>query len=130
MLGRHALPAWYGAPAEVIVLTAALMPVVAAFELFDGLQAVGGGILRGTGRTRPAALANLIGYYVIAMPLALWLGAPDRMGLVGLWWGLLGGSAGRGRIAGGVDRGPGTGRSRERRISRRRRNDFDTLPPP
>lgn len=86
--GRHAIPSWYGADPRVLALAASLMPIVAAFELFDGLQAVGGGILRGMGRTRPAALFNLIGYYALAMPLAIWLGAPQRMGLPGLWWGL------------------------------------------
>jgi multidrug resistance protein, MATE family len=88
ILGRNAIPTWYGGEPNVVALTAALLPIVAAFELFDGLQAVGGGILRGMGRTRPAALFNLIGYYVLAMPLAIWLGAPQRYGLLGMWWGL------------------------------------------
>jgi MATE family multidrug resistance protein len=72
----------------VIAAAAGLLPIAAAFELFDGLQCVGGGILRGMGRTRPAAVFNLIGYYVLAMPLAGFLGAPERLGLQGIWWGL------------------------------------------
>jgi MATE family multidrug resistance protein len=88
VVGRRAIPEAYGAIPEVVELTAAILPIVAAFELFDGLQVVGGGILRGSGRTRPAAVFNLIGYYALGMPLALWLGTPERLGLAGIWWGL------------------------------------------
>jgi MATE family multidrug resistance protein len=49
---------------------------------------VGGGVLRGMGRTRPAALFNLIGYYALGLPLGWWLGRPERLGLAGLGWGL------------------------------------------
>jgi len=91
VLGRRAVPAAFGAGAEVVARTAAILPIVAAFELFDGIQVVGGGILRGMGRTRPAALFNLIGYYVLGMPLALWLGRSDALGLAGIWWGLAAG---------------------------------------
>ena len=72
----------------VVALAATLLPIVAAFELFDGLQVVGSGVLRGMGRTRPAALFNLVGYYALGLPLAAWLGRPERLGLVGIWWGL------------------------------------------
>ncbi|MEO8275867.1 MAG: MATE family efflux transporter [Thermoanaerobaculia bacterium] len=86
--GRSLIPSWFTPDAAVIALAATLLPIVAAFELFDGLQVVGGGILRGMGRTRPAALFNLIGYYALGLPLAAWLGRPERLGLVGIWWGL------------------------------------------
>ncbi len=86
--GRWLIPGWFTPDAAVIALAATLLPVVAAFELFDGLQVVGSGVLRGMGRTRPAALFNLIGYYGLGLPLAAWLGRPGRMGLVGIWWGL------------------------------------------
>ncbi len=88
VLGRRVIPAAYGAGAEVIVRAAAVMPIVAAFELFDGVQVVGAGILRGMGRTRPAAVFNFVGYYVLGMPLALWLSGPGGFGLEGIWWGL------------------------------------------
>jgi MATE family multidrug resistance protein len=86
--GRSLLPQWYTPDTAVIALAATLLPIVAAFELFDGLQVVGSGILRGMGRTRPAALFNLVGYYALGLPLAAWLGRPERLGLVGIWWGL------------------------------------------
>ncbi|KAB2959098.1 MAG: MATE family efflux transporter [Thermoanaerobaculia bacterium] len=88
VLGRGVIPGWYSRDAAVVALAASVLPIVAAFELFDGLQVVGGGILRGVGQTRVAAAANLFGYYALGLPLGAWLGAPERWGLAGLWWGL------------------------------------------
>lgn len=85
---RSVIPFAFTLDASVVALAATLLPIVAAFELFDGLQVVGSGILRGMGRTRPAALFNLVGYYALGLPLAAWLGRPERLGLVGIWWGL------------------------------------------
>jgi MATE family multidrug resistance protein len=85
---RDALPRIYSADPRVILLGASILPIAAGFQIFDGIQAVGGGILRGMGRTRPAALFNLIGYYLLALPLAWWLGFRTNLGLRGLWWGL------------------------------------------
>ena len=86
--GREVIPSWFTADPAVVALAATLLPIVAAFELFDGLQVVGSGVLRGMGRTRPAALFNLVGYYALGLPLAAWLGRPERLGLIGIWWGL------------------------------------------
>ncbi|MEO8198079.1 MAG: MATE family efflux transporter [Thermoanaerobaculia bacterium] len=86
--GRTVIPQWFTFDPTVVALAATLLPIVAAFELFDGLQVVGSGVLRGMGRTRPAALFNLVGYYALGLPLAAWLGRPESMGLVGIWWGL------------------------------------------
>lgn len=88
LLGREWLPQLFTTDPAVIALTAAVLPVAAAFQIFDGLQVVGGGVLRGMGRTRPAALANFVGYYVLALPLGWWLAFRAGMGVVGLWWGL------------------------------------------
>jgi MATE family multidrug resistance protein len=86
--GREFLPSLYSADVEVIAMSAVLLPVAAAFQLFDGLQVVGSGVLRGMGKTKPAAAFNLIGYYVIAMPLAYLLAFRADMGLPGIWWAL------------------------------------------
>ena len=85
---RQVLPTIYADEVAVVALASALLPVAAAFQLFDGLQVVGSGILRGMGQTRPAALFNLAGYYLLALPLAYWLAFPLGMGLAGIWWGL------------------------------------------
>lgn len=85
---RWHLPRLYNEDVEVVALAAAVLPIAAAFQLFDGTQVVGGGILRGMGRTRPAAVFNLVGYYVLALPFAWLLGFRGHMGLQGVWWGL------------------------------------------
>jgi len=85
---RRELPLLYNDDPGVARLVAAILPIAAAFQLFDGLQVVGGGILRGMGRTRPAALFHLLGFYALGLPLSWWLAFERGQGLPGLWWGL------------------------------------------
>lgn len=72
----------------VIAAAIPLMMVAAVFQLSDGVQAVGAGVLRGAGDTRYTFWANLLGHWAIGLPLALWLGFARGLGIVGLWWGL------------------------------------------
>lgn len=82
---RDVLPALYSEDAGVIALAARLLPIAAAFQLFDGLQAVAGGILRGMGRPDAGAALSLVCYYVIALPLGYVLGFVAELGLPGVW---------------------------------------------
>ena len=89
MIGlRDQLPRLYTSDPSVIAVCAFLLPIAAAFQVFDGTQVVGCGILRGMGRTRAPALVTLVGYYAIALPFAWWLGLERGLGLAGIWWGL------------------------------------------
>jgi MATE family multidrug resistance protein len=85
---RDLLPRIYTSEAPLVALCATILPIAAAFQIFDGTQVVGCGILRGMGRTRPAAYFNLIGYWILALPLGGWLALRTDWGLEGLWWGL------------------------------------------
>lgn len=85
---REWLPALYTPNVEVIALAATILPIAAAFQLFDGIQVVGGGLLRGMGRPRPAVVFNVLGYYVLALPAGAWLAFRADWGLHGLWWAL------------------------------------------
>lgn len=80
-----------GAPPEVFPLVVPLLMVSAVFQVFDGVQGVGAGVLRGAGETRFTFLANVVGHYAIGLPLSLLLGFWAKMGVVGIWWGLCAG---------------------------------------
>jgi MATE family multidrug resistance protein len=74
--------------ADVIAASIPLMMVAAVFQISDGIQAVGAGVLRGAGDTKYTFYANMVGHWVIGLPIALLLGFRYDMGIVGLWWGL------------------------------------------
>lgn len=80
-----------GTPAEVIPLLVPLLVVCAVFQISDGVQGVGAGVLRGAGDTRFTFVANMVGHYVVGLPVALLLGFGMKLGVVGLWWGLCAG---------------------------------------
>ena len=75
----------------VIEAALPLFFVAGLFQLSDGLQAAGIGALRGAADTRFAFFSNLIGYWVVGLPLSLLLGFRLNMGIVGLWWGFVAG---------------------------------------
>jgi MATE family multidrug resistance protein len=91
VLGRHWLPDLYTDDAAVLAAAAAILPIAGAFEIFDGTQGVACGVLRGMGRPGPAAVANLLGYWLLALPLGAHLALRGDGGLEGLWWGLCAG---------------------------------------
>ena len=91
---RESLPRLYIEDAAVVSLAAVLLPIAAAFQIFDGLQVVGGGLMRGMGRPKAGAIVNLIGFYVIGLPLGWLLGFPMGLGVIGIWWGLVAGLGG------------------------------------
>jgi putative MATE family efflux protein len=79
--------------AAVAALAAQLLAVAAVFQLMDGAQAVGQGILRGLQDTRTPMLVALGGYWVVGFGVAVLLGFRTPMGAVGIWWGLATGLA-------------------------------------
>ena len=72
-------------------MAASLIPLAGTFQIFDGTQTVAIGALRGLGDTRVPVLVNLAGYYLVGLPIALWLGFRQAWGPRGLWWGLVAG---------------------------------------
>ncbi|THH07522.1 hypothetical protein EW145_g3322 [Phellinidium pouzarii] len=74
---------------EVVRLVGKVMPLVASFQVADGLAGSCGGVLRGQGRQHLGALFNLGAYYVLALPMGIALAFSPRthMGLEGLWLG-------------------------------------------
>ncbi|KAF8522435.1 MATE efflux family protein [Hysterangium stoloniferum] len=72
---------------DVVQLVAKIMPLVASFQVADGLANSCGGVLRGQGRQHLGAVFNLVAYYVLALPLGLTLAFIYDQGLSGLWIG-------------------------------------------
>jgi len=76
---------------ELMEAAVPLLAVAALFQLSDGLQGVGSGVLRGAGDTRFTFLANVAGHYLVGLPVALVLGVFGGLGVTGLWYGLAAG---------------------------------------
>jgi MATE family multidrug resistance protein len=73
---------------RVLAVGPGLLGIVAAFELFDGIQTVSTGALRGLGETHAPMWANLVGYWVLGLPLGFSLCFGLGWGIYGLWIGL------------------------------------------
>jgi MATE family multidrug resistance protein len=78
----------YTRDARVLAVGPGLLAIVAAFEVFDGIQTVSTGALRGLGETHAPMWANLVGYWVLGLPLGFFLCFGLRWGIYGLWIGL------------------------------------------
>lgn len=72
----------------VIRIGVSLLFIAALFQLFDGLQVVVTGILRGIGDTRTPMLCNLVGHWLVGLPIGYGLCFWGGRGVVGLWIGL------------------------------------------
>jgi MATE family multidrug resistance protein len=73
---------------DVLTIGVGLLLVAAVFQLFDGLQVVSTGALRGLGETRVPMIANLIGHWGLGLPIAYALCFWYGWGAQGLWAGL------------------------------------------
>lgn len=87
------LAGWYTRDVQTLAIASALIPIAGAFQLFDGTQAVAGGVLRGSGDTRWPAVMHFAGFWGIGVPISWWLGLHTPLGARGLWWGLVAGLA-------------------------------------
>lgn len=78
----------YTVDPSVIAFSVTLLSIAALFQVFDGIQVIATGALRGLGNTRTPMVWNLLGYWVIGLPLGCWLCFSLRWGVVGIWDGL------------------------------------------
>ena len=82
------LPWIYTSDRAVINIAAQLLIIAGFFQLFDGTQVVGLGILRGIGDVNIPTFITFIAYWVIGMPVAYYLGITLDLGANGIWYGL------------------------------------------
>jgi MATE family multidrug resistance protein len=73
---------------SVLQIGTSLLFVAAVFQLFDGVQGVATGVLRGLGDTRSPMLWNLAAHWFLGLPLGYALCFIGGLGVIGLWWGL------------------------------------------
>jgi MATE family multidrug resistance protein len=81
------------ANASVIVLAVSFLRVAAAFQLVDGAQVIGAGMLRGLHDTRWPLMFALVGYWVVGLGIGSWLAFDRDWKGVGIWVGLASGLA-------------------------------------
>ena len=90
------IAAVYTTDLPVAALASSLIPIAGIFQVFDGIQAVCAGALRGLGDTRVPFLINLAGFWLAGFPVSIALGFYTPLRAVGLWWGFV---AGLGAVA-------------------------------
>jgi len=73
---------------EVILLASKLLLVAAFFQIFDGLQVVILGALRGLQDVKIPALITFISYWIVGFPICYYLGLYTNLKSVGIWIGL------------------------------------------
>ena len=73
---------------EVLAIATVLIPIAAAFQLFDGLQNVAFGVLQGVGDVRVPMGITAIGLWLCGLPFGAWLAFQKDWGAPGVWTGL------------------------------------------
>uniref|UniRef100_A0A8D0GW01 Multidrug and toxin extrusion protein n=1 Tax=Sphenodon punctatus TaxID=8508 RepID=A0A8D0GW01_SPHPU len=74
---------------DIVSLVSKVMLIFAPFHLLDAAAATCGGVLRGAGKQKIGAIANAIGYYAIGFPIGISLMFAAKLGVMGLWIGLV-----------------------------------------
>lgn len=85
----HALASAFTPDQRVIALASVLIPIAGVFQVFDGGQAVGAGVLRGAGDTTAPLVVMLAAYWLIGVPVSAYLGFKTSLRASGLWWGFV-----------------------------------------
>ena len=89
----HLLAVLYTKDAGVLAVAVTLIPIAGLFQVFDGIQVVGAGVLRGAGDTLAPMVIGLLGFWLVGMPVSIYLGLYTPMRAVGLWVGFVFGLA-------------------------------------
>lgn len=88
---RTVLPGFYVTDPEVIRISSGILLIVAVFQISDGAQTVGIGMLRGIMDMKIPTLMTFIAYWIIGIPAGYALGITAGLGVTGVWLGLFAG---------------------------------------
>lgn len=83
------LPSYYISDTVVISYASSLLIIVALFQISDGVQAVGIGVLRGLTDVRAPMIITFVAYWILGLPSGYLLGFIFKLGVQGVWIGLL-----------------------------------------
>jgi MATE family multidrug resistance protein len=89
ILLRNFLPTLYVNDEVVISYASSLLVIAALFQISDGTQAVGIGILRGLTDVKFPTAITFIAYWIVGLPVGYLLGFTFKLGVQGVWIGLL-----------------------------------------
>ncbi|MEL7342807.1 MAG: MATE family efflux transporter, partial [Bacteroidota bacterium] len=89
IIGKDFFPALFLSDSEVLSLAANLMVIAGLFQIFDGIQAVAIGILRGIQDVKIPTIWAFVIYWLIALPLGYVFGFSWEGGLAGIWYSLV-----------------------------------------
>jgi len=87
--GNHVLPWIYTSDKNVILIASQLLILAAVFQLFDGAQVVGLGILRGMGDVNIPTAITFFAYWIVGLPIGYFWGIRLDWGIAGVWYGLV-----------------------------------------
>ncbi len=82
------LPYFYTNDVRVVEIAAQLLIIAGFFQLFDGTQVVGLGVLRGIGDVNVPTYITFLSYWIVGIPLGYFLGIYLNLGVNGIWYGL------------------------------------------
>ncbi|WGQ10206.1 MATE family efflux transporter [Pedobacter gandavensis] len=88
IVANNLLPYIYTEDTAVITIAAQLLIIAGFFQLFDGTQVVGLGVLRGIGDVNIPTFITFVAYWIIGIPLGYFLGIQLGLGVNGIWYGL------------------------------------------
>ena len=88
MLANNLLPFIYTSDLKVVAIASQLVIIAGFFQLFDGTQVVGLGVLRGIGDVNIPTFITFLAYWVVGIPVGYVLGFHFGLGVNGIWYGL------------------------------------------
>jgi MATE family multidrug resistance protein len=82
------LPWIYTTDRSVVIIASQLLIIAGFFQLFDGAQVVGLGVLRGLGDVNIPTIITFLAYWVVGLPIGYYFGIILGIGANGIWFGL------------------------------------------